>query len=139
MSFHSLLATFPIFCFFNIWSFSKSLLCMKQIQASLRVKISECVHAWFEFLYVALLVIFNFFQIDYVCYFTSLHDFQDVENHYCFHLRDIEWKTGRKILYLRFLMHYFPYNWIGEHEITKLKKKMFASNPENRQAQKAMN
>ena len=60
----------------------------------------------------------------------SLNDLQDVEKHYCSHLTDMEWKTGRKILYLRFLMYYFPYNWIGEHEITKLKKKIFASNPQ---------
>ena len=34
------------------------------------------------------------------------------------------------------------YNWIGEHEITKLKKYIFASNPEKRtqkQAQKDIN
>ena len=39
-------------------------------------------------------------------------------------------------------MCYSPYNWIGEHEITKLKKNIFASNPEKRtekQAQKDMN
>ena len=113
---------------------------MKQIQASVRVKINEYVHEWSEFLYVALLVIFNFFpQINCFCYFTSLLDFQDVENHSCSHLRDIEWKTGGKILYLHFLMYYFPCNWIGEHEITKLKKKIFASNPEKGQAQKVMN
>ena len=38
-------------------------------------------------------------------------------------------------------MYYSLYNWIGEHEITKLKK-IFASNPEKRtqkQAQKDMN
>ena len=43
-----------------------------------------------------------------------------MQNH-CAHLRDIESKTGRKIPYLRFPMHYYLYNWIGEHEITKLK------------------
>ena len=36
-------------------------------------------------------------------------------------------------------MYYFLYNWIGEHEIAKLKKMIFASNPEKRQAQKDMN
>ena len=38
-------------------------------------------------------------------------------------------------------MYYSLYSWIGEHEITKLKK-LFASNPEKRtqkQAQKDMN
>ena len=74
-----------------------------------------------EFLFVSLLAIFNFFpQINYFYYFRSPHDFQDVENHSA-HLRDIELKTGRKIPYLRFPMYYSLYNWIGEHEITKLK------------------
>ena len=39
-------------------------------------------------------------------------------------------------------MYYSLDNWIGEHEITKLKRKIFASNPEKRtrkQAQKDMN
>ena len=39
-------------------------------------------------------------------------------------------------------MNYPLYNWIGEHEITKLKKYIFASNPEKRiqkQPQKDMN
>ena len=39
-------------------------------------------------------------------------------------------------------MYYSLYNWIGEHEITKLKNKIFAPNPEERtqnQAQKDMN
>ena len=77
---------------------------MKQFQGSVRVKINEYVHAWFEFLFVALLVILNLFsQINYFYYFTSLHDLQDVENHYSAYLRDIEWKTDRKILYLCFL------------------------------------
>ena len=70
---------------------------MKQIRGSVRVKIKEYVHAWFEFLFVSLLVIFNFFpQINYFYYFTSLHGLTDVENH-CTHLQ-----TGRKIPDLRF-------------------------------------
>ena len=39
-------------------------------------------------------------------------------------------------------MYYSLYNWIGEHEITKLKQYIFALNPEKRtqkQAQKDMN
>ena len=39
-------------------------------------------------------------------------------------------------------MNYSLYNWIGEHEITKLKKYIFSSNPEKKsqkQAQKDMN
>ena len=72
------------FYFFNIWSILKSLFWMKlkQIQGSVRVKINEYVHAWSEFLFVSLLVIFNFFpQINHFYYFTSLHGLQDVENH----------------------------------------------------------
>ena len=84
---------------------------MKQIQGSVRVKIKEYVHAWSEFLFVSLLVIFNFFpQINHVYYFSSLHGLQDVENH-CAHLRDIE-----------SISPYYSHNWIGELEITKLKK-----------------
>ena len=76
---------------------------MKQIQGSVRVKINENVHAWSEFLFVSLLLILNFFsQINLFYYFTSLRGLQDVENH-CAHLIDIEFKTGRKIPYLRFL------------------------------------
>ena len=42
---------------------------MKQIQGSVRVKIKEYVHAWSEFLFVSLLVIFNFFpQINHFYY-----------------------------------------------------------------------
>ena len=39
-------------------------------------------------------------------------------------------------------MYYSLYNWIGEHEITKLTRKIFASNPEKRtqkQPKKDMN
>ena len=73
---------------------------MKQIQGSVRVKIME--YALAEFLFVSLLLNFNFFpQINHFYYFTYLHGLQDVENH-CAHLRDIELKTGRKIPYLRF-------------------------------------
>ena len=73
---------------------------MKQIHGSVRVKIKEYVHAWSDFLFVSLLVIFNFFPK--INYFTSLHSLQDVENHFDL-LRDIELQTGRKIPYLRFL------------------------------------
>ena len=63
------------------------------------------------------------FQINHFYYFTSLYGLQDVKNH-CAHLRDIELKTGRKIPYLRFPQVLFSlYDSIGEHEITKLKKK----------------
>ena len=83
----------------------------------------------------------SFPKINHFCYFTSLHGLQDVKNH-CAHLRDITVKTGRTIPYLP--MYYSLCNEIGEHEITKLKKrkKIFASNLEKRdikQAQKDMN
>ena len=66
---------------------------MKQIQGSVKVKINEYVHEWFECLFVSLLVIFNFFpQISHFYYFTSPHGFQDVENN-CAHLRDIDLKS----------------------------------------------
>ena len=127
---------------------------MKRIQCSVKVKIIEYVHAWFEFLFVSLLLIFNFFsQINHFYNLTSLRGLQDVENH-CAHLRDIELKTGRKIPYLHILPHVYYslsrdhqgdllslYNWIVKHENTKLKK-IFASNIRKRtqkQAQKDMN
>ena len=95
---------------------------MKQIQGSVKVKINEYIHARSEFFFVPFLLIFNFFpKINHFYYFTSLHGLRYVENH-CTHLRDIELKTGRKFPYLHFPMRYSPYNWIGEHEITKLKK-----------------
>ena len=75
---------------------------MKQIQRSVRVRIKEYVYAWSEFLFVSLLVMFNFFpQINHFYYFMSLDGLRDVENH-CAHLREIELKTGRKIPYRRF-------------------------------------
>ena len=69
---------------------------MTQIQGSVKVKINEYIHAWSAFLFVSVVVIFNFVpQINHFYYFTSLHGLQDVENHYA-HLRDIEFKTGKK-------------------------------------------
>ena len=66
------------------------------------VKNNEYLHAWSEFLFVSLLLIFNFFlQIKHFYYFTSLHGLQDLENHWA-HLRDIELKTDGKIPYLCF-------------------------------------
>ena len=109
---------------------------MKQIQGSVRVKINEYVHAWSQFLFVSLLLIFDFFlQINHFYYFTSRHGLQDVENH-CAHLRDIELKTGRKITNLSFPVYYSLYNWNGQHEITELKK-IFTSNPEKRTQKQA--
>ena len=59
----------------------------------------------------------SFFKINHFYYSRSLHGLQDVENH-CVHLRDIEFKSGRKIPYLRVPHVFSLYNWIGEHEIT---------------------
>ena len=81
----------------GIGSILKSMFWMKRMQSSVRVKINEYVHAWSEFLFVSLLVIFNFFpQINHFYYFTFRHGLQDVENH-CANFRDIELKTRRKI------------------------------------------
>ena len=101
--------------------------------SSVRVKIKEYVHALSEFLFVSLLVIFDFFfQINHFCYFTFLHGLQDVENH-CAHLRDIElWRLVKKFHISAFPMYYSLYNWIEEHGIAKPKKYIFASNPEKR-------
>ena len=60
----------------------------------------------------------------------------------CAPLWDIELKNGRKFDISAFPLYYSLYIWIGEHEVTKLKKKIFASNLEKRtqkQAQKDMN
>ena len=125
LSFCHFIAYWPLFKFLFLWHliFLKSLFWMKQIQGSVKVKIKEYVHAPSELLFVLLLAIFNFFpRMNYFYYFTSVHGLQDVKNH-CTHLRDIELKSGRKIPYLPFPMYYSLYNWIGEHEITKPKKK----------------
>ena len=105
---------------------------MKQIQGSERVKINEYVHAWSKFLFVSLLLFFDFFpQINHFYYLTSLQ----VENDRA-HLRDIQLKTGRKIFHISaFPMYYSLNSWIGEYEMTKLIKTIiytFASNPEKR-------
>ena len=53
------------------------------------------------------------------------------------------WRLVEKFHISAFPMYYFLYNWIGEHEITKLRKKIFASNlaekRTQKQAQKDMN
>ena len=107
---------------------------MKLVQGSVWVKIKEYVHAWLECLFVSLLVIFNFFpQINHFYYFTSPHDLLKK-------YRADDWQE--KIHISAFPMYYSLYNWIGEHEITKLKQYIFALNPEKRtqkQAQKDMN
>ena len=72
---------------------------------------------------------------------VSVRGLQDVENH-CVHLTDIELTTARKIVYLRFTIYFSLYIWIGEHEITKLKKYICFESRKKRtqkQAQKDMN
>ena len=67
-------------------------------------------------------------------YYTSIHGLQEVENH-CALLRE-------KFHISAFPMCYSLYNWIGEHEITKLKKKYLLRIPRKRtqkKAQKDMN
>ena len=120
MSFHSLLAAFQVSI--SLISFLKSLFWMKLIQGSVRVKVKENVHAWPEFLFVSIHAIFKFFpQVNHFYYFTSLHGLQDVENH-CAHLVS-SWRLVEKLHISTFPMYYSLYNWIREHEITKLKKK----------------
>ena len=101
LSLHSLLATFQVYFSLIFDLFLKSSFWMKQIQGSVRVNFNEKLHAWSVFLFVSILVIFSFFsQIDHFYCFTSLHGLQDVVNHYGAHLRDIQWKTGRKMYLL---------------------------------------
>ena len=54
----------------------------------------------------------------FLLFFTSLHGLQDVENH-CTHLSDT---SGGLVEKFHILIYNSLYNWIGEHEITKLKK-----------------
>ena len=54
---------------------------------------------------------------------------QDVENH-CVHLRDIELKTGRKFVYLRFPHVLFSIKLDWRTWNCKTEKEIFASNPE---------
>ena len=59
----------------------------------------------------------------YIAHFTSLHGLQDVENDSVRSLeryRVADW--SKKFHFSAFPMYYSLYNWIGEHEITKLKE-----------------
>ena len=101
----------------------KSLFWMKQIQGSVRVKIKVYVHAWSEFLFISRLVIFNFFpQINHFYCFTSVHGLQDGEIT-ALTWEISSWRLVDKFYIFAFPMYYSLYNWIGEHEITKLQKK----------------
>ena len=114
----------------NIWSFLKSLFWMEQIQGSVRVKIKEYVHAWSEFLFHSLLVIFNIFLQIKLAIFTILRLYMACK---MWKITALTWEISScrlvKFHISAFAMYYSLYNWIGEHEITKLKK-IFASNPE---------
>ena len=81
----------------------------------------------------------SFFSFNHFYYLTSLH----VENH-CAHLRDIQLKTSRNIFYISaFPTYYSLYNWIGEHEMTKLIKNIYicfeSRKKDSKLAQKDMN
>ena len=115
---------------------------MKQIQGSVRVKLMNTFMHGPSFSFVSLLVIFNFFpQINHFYYFTSLHGLQDVK------ITALTWEISSWRLVEKFHISAFPvyyslYNWIGEHEITKLKKKYLLRIQKKRtqkQAQKDMN
>ena len=110
---------------------------MKQNQGSVRVKINEYVHAWSEFLFVSLLLIFNFSpHINHFYYFTSLHGLQDLEIT-ALTWEISSWRLVEKFHISAFRMYYSLYNWIGE-----LNWNYKTSSPEKRtqkQAQKDMN
>ena len=97
---------------------------MKQIQGSVRVKIKEYVHAWSEFLFVLLLVIFNFFpQINH---FTILRLYMACKMWKIAALTfEIYWLEDwwKNSIFLLHPIYYSLYNnCTGEHEITKLKR-----------------
>ena len=100
LPFHSLLATIQVSCHCFGWNRSK----VVQGSKLMNTFMNGPRFFWFHF--------FNFFhQFNHFYYFRPLHAVQDVKNH-CVHLRGIESTRAWK------------------HEITKLKKKIFASNPE---------
>ena len=136
----SFIGHFSSFCFFNIWSFLKSLFWMKQIQGSVRVKIKEYVHAWSKFPFVSLLAMSFSISFPKLTIFTilCLYVACKMSKITALTLEISSWRLVQKILYLRFPhMYYSLYNCIGEHEITKLNKIIFASNPEKRTQKQA--
>ena len=114
LPFHSLLTTFEVYISLIFDLFFKSLLWIKQIQGSVRVKIiNEYVYAWSKFLFV-LLVIFNFFpQINhFLLFYISTWGGKSLRS---------SWRLVEKFHISAFPTYYSLYNWTGEHEITKLK------------------
>ena len=97
---------------------------MKQIQGSVRVKINEYVHAWSEFLFVSLLLIFNSFP--QIKHFTILRIYIACKIWKITALtwERSSWKLVEKFHISAFPMYYSRYIWIGEHEITKLEKNL---------------
>ena len=119
----------------------KSLLWMKQIQGSVRVKIEAYVHAWSEFLFVSPLLIFNLFpQINHIDCF-SLYMACKMWKITALTWEISSWRLVEKFHISAFPMYYSLYNWIREHGITKPKKKntCFESRKKDTQAQKDIN
>ena len=90
---------------------------MKQIQGSVRVKSKEYVQAWSEFLFVSLLVISISFPK--LAIFTILRLYMA-----CNMWEISSWRLAEQFHISAFPMYYSLYKWIGEHEITKLKRKI---------------
>ena len=114
------------FYFFNIWSFLKSLFWMKRIQGSIRVniKLNTFMHgpSFFSFHFLSFSI--SFPKLTIFFYFLPLHVLQDVE----ITARTWEissWRLVEKFRISAFSMYYSLWNWIGEHEITKLKKYIY--------------
>ena len=111
LPFHSVLATFQVYIsliFDPFW--------MKPIQGN----VYEYVHKWYEFLFVTLLLIFNSFpQINHF-YYLSLYMACKM-----WKIAPLTWEISSERLVEKsaFPMYYSVYNWIREHEITKLKKR----------------
>ena len=115
---------------------------MKQIQGSVRVKLMN------TFMHGPSFSSFHF--LSFSISFPKLTIFTILRLYMASKMRKItaltweisNWRLVEKFHMSAFPMCYSVYNWIGEHEITKLKEKIFASNPEKRtqkQAQKDMN
>ena len=132
------MATFQVSNFLIFDPFLKSLFWMKQIQGSVRVKlINTLMHSpsFFSFHFFSFSISFPKWSI-----FTILRLYMAWK---MWKITTLTWEKSswRLVEKSAFPMYYSVYNWIGEHEITKLKKK-FASNPEKRtqkQEQKDMN
>ena len=101
----------------------KSLFWMKQIQDSVRVKIKEYVElhgpSFFSFHFLSFSISFSRLTI-----FTILRFYMTCK---MWKITALTWEISscrlvEKFHISAFPMYYSLYNWIGEHEITKLKK-----------------